>query len=298
MKEPWNKRLRYCFFYPALGKFPRWLAYEIAHRVPGALGLADRSRLSAMRQNLVKVLGEDCNPASLIRAHYAMRSLEDLDPYFMTGIPSKYSWYDFMEFRNIEIFEQAYARGRGVILLTGHYGRFCMAFIALGNQGYRVGGVTVEIEDNPFWGPCEKEHFRFKTTGLEHHAGGHAAKVGNVAQLKALFSLLKGQGAAVVLVDVFDGREDNHSLSFLGGRAKFPAGILRVAHHNRSPVVGFFAHQEGKKVVIEFEQGADPESPEDYEALAQYVKILERRILARPQEWWFWPDLQNIWSQG
>ncbi len=296
MKEGFAKRYRYGFLYPRLGALPRGFAYGLAYRYGSLLGLTDPSDRAMMSQNLRAVLGADADTDGIIREHLAMRALENLDPYYLDDIDVRFPLSDFMEFRNLEVLKEAHARGRGVILLIGHYGRVTMPFVGLGHLGYRVGGITMEIQKNPYLGACERLHIQRKSDRIERHAGGVFARVGNVPQLRGLYQLLKENGLAYLAVDVFSGGDQGVVLPFLNGRARFPDGILRLAHKNRSAVVGCFAFQEGVRLVVEFEPAPEPSGPDDHKCLERYVRILEGKVIARPQEYWFWPALHHIWE--
>jgi len=298
LKEAWNKKWRYGFLYPFLGKLPRSLAYEIVYRTGGKAGFVGRAETEPMKQNLIKVLGEGCDCFTIIKEHNRMRALESLDPYFLRYIPTTYSSEDFMEFRNLELLQKAHQEGRGVVLFGGHYGRASLPLVGLGQMNFRIGCITVEIQKNPNLGPCEKSHIQIKSDGVEKHAGGIFARIGNVGDIKKLYLLLKEKGIVTVLLDVFNPENGGVMLPFLGGRVRFPVGALKFACYNGSPVLGYFAHQEGKKMIVEFEESPSPSSENDHEALARYALILERRIKARPQEWWFWPMLHSLWENN
>ena len=295
MSEREIKRLRYGFLYPLLGKLPQSLAYSLAGAAPVRSLLVDKEDAEAMRVNLLRVLGEACDTEDIIKRHFAMRAIENLDPYLLPDDPAKMEAGKFMEFRNMEVFEQAHRQGRGVVLLIGHYGRVTMPFVGLGALGYTVGGVTIEIQNNPYIGANERRHIQFKSDLIEKHSKGVFARVGNVAQLKAVYGLLKDGGVAYLAIDVFNNARGPKA-PFLGGTITFPASILRLSRQNRSPVVGCFSHQEKGKLVVEFDAAPEPNGPHDYETLLQYVNILERRVLARPQEYWLWPVLQHLWE--
>jgi lauroyl/myristoyl acyltransferase len=163
-------------------------------------------------------------------------------------------------------------------------------------MGFRVGCITVQIQNNPHFGPCEKNHIQIKSDAVERHAGGTFGRVGHVGDLKQLYRLLKERGMVTLLLDVFDSGNGGVLLPFLGGLMRFPTGTLKFACYNNSPVVGYFAHQEREKIVVEFEEVPEPSSSKDYETLNGYVRVLERRIMERPQEWWFWPMLHGMWE--
>ena len=296
MKESWRKRWRYGCLYPALSLLPRRLSYNAVYYTRGSGGLVESIDIEMMRKNLIDCLGENIDVDGIIKAHITMRALENLDPYFLDGIPTKYSINDFMEFTNLNVLERALAKGRGVVLLIGHYGRVTMPFVGLGNLGFTVGGVTMRIQENPLIGPLEANHIQNKSDRIERHAGGIFARVGDVSQLKMLYGLLRENGISYLAIDVFNGNQNDVPLPFLGRTSKFPASILRIALKNKSPVVGCFAFQDGRNLVVEFEEAPTPSSSRDYESLAFYVRILERRIIDKPQEWWFWPTLHHIWE--
>jgi lauroyl/myristoyl acyltransferase len=298
LKEAWNKKWRYGFLYPLLGKLPRSLAYEIAYRTGGRAGFVVNADREFMKRNLMNVLGEDCDHSRIIKEHNRMRALESLDPYFLKFIPEPYRISDFMEFRNLEALKRAHQKGRGVVLFGGHYGRASLPLVGLGHMNFRVGCITVEIQENPNLGPSERSYLQMKSDEVERHAGGVFARRGKVGDLKQLYRLLKEKGLVTVLLDVVNSENGGVKLPFLGGLVRFPVGVLKFACYNRSPVVGYFAYQEGKKMIVEFEEAPSPSSPQDYEALAQYAVALERRIMARPQEWWFWPLLHHMWEDG
>jgi len=295
LKERRIKRFRYGFLYPLLGKLPQGLAYALAGAAPVRSWLVDTDESEAMKDNLRRVLGEELDTEDIIRKHFAMRAMENLDPYFLSKDPAEMDVAKFMEFRNMEVFERAHRQGRGVVLLIGHYGRVTMPFVGLGALGYTVGGVTIEIQNNPYIGAKERRHIQFKSDLIEKHSKGVFARVGNVAQLKSVYGLLKDGGVAYLAIDVFNNARGPKA-PFLGGTITFPASILRLSWQNRSPVVGCFAYQEKGKLVVEFDSAPEPSGPHDYETLLQYVNILERRVLTRPQEYWLWPVLQHLWE--
>lgn len=201
-----------------------------------------------------------------------------------------------MEFRNLEVLEKARRKGRGVVLFGGHYGRASLPLVGLGHMGLRVGCLTIEISQNPHLGPYEKAHIKLKSDEVQRHAGGTFARLGNVGDMKQLFSLLKQGGVVTLLLDVFNQDQNGVSLPFLKGRFRFAPGVLKFADYNQSSVVAYFAFQEKKTMVVEFQEAPAPAHSKDYDALAEYVKILERSILDRPQEWWFWPILHQLWE--
>lgn len=189
----------------------------------------------------------------------------------------------FVETRGMEVFEAL--RGRGAILVSGHYSNFEL----MGAMLARLNPVDFLVK--PLSNP-----------GVERFIAGRRAGAGvgcistNDGTRSVYQALAAGRWVAI-LADQDAGRRGLF-VPFFGRPASTAAGPARLSLKTGAPIVmGFAVRRPDGRFELEIEAPLEVPEPEAPDAVlrltARHVAVLEARVRARP-EGWFW--LHRRWK--
>ncbi len=245
--------------------FRRRLALANLHRVFGGVVAAERIRRLAFGYY----------------AHFARSMVEMLRLPFMSA-RKRAEW---VRVENTESPIQAHGRGRGLILLTGHFGNWETATVAALKQFPQYAGKFhfVRRALKPAW------FDRFITRRFRKAGFGTIPKRGSMD----LILKLLGEGAIIVFTfDQHAGRPDGIPVEFLGHPAGTFKSLAILALNTEAPVVPASTWREPDgRHVLRFE---DPlpliQDDENVgEAIRKntraYNAALERMLLRHPEQW-------------
>jgi phosphopantetheine--protein transferase-like protein len=186
---------------------------------------------------------------------------------------------------NLQALESALAQGKGVLVLTGHFGNFEVA-TAAGLDSY-------PHARGRFWfvrRPIKPAWLDAVLTRRSRRAGfGVLPKRGG---LEAILDRLNAGDLVVFPFDQHAGRKDGVVVDFFG----HPAGTFRslaiLALNTGAPVVPAASWREANGHVLRFEAPLGViESDDVNEAIRRntraYNAALERLILRHPEQWWW-----------
>ena len=188
-----------------------------------------------------------------------------------------------VHFQGREMLQQALAAGRGVILVTGHFGALELLPGALAVQGFPTSMIC-----------------RFKSTHLREAQGRRAARLGvdliDADKGKSFFAAVKALKEGRILItecDEFeawrpDPQRETHFLSH-----KLAADRTLELLHRRSgaPVVAVLVNRDGQQRytchLTAVSQGA---APVNMPLSEQCLKVLETSVQKRPEQWYQWKN--------
>ena len=270
-------------------------AVALAEPVNGSVPMAGRLlyhvlpiRRRVIRENLRRVYGEavpDDEITRLAQAHYGHLGRLALEFLWFPWIPAARR-ATMVRVENIEALLSALAQGKGVLVLTGHFGNWEVATAAgLGSYPQARGRFYfVRRPFKPRW-LDDLVTRRFVRAGF-----GVLPKRGG---LDAILDRLAAGDLVVFPFDQHAGRKDGVVVDFFG----HPAGTFRslalLALNTGAPVVPAASWREPDgRHVLRFE---DPlaliESDDANEAIRlntrEYNAALERMILRHPEQWWW-----------
>ncbi|HXG49750.1 MAG TPA: 4'-phosphopantetheinyl transferase superfamily protein [Methylomirabilota bacterium] len=243
-------------------------------------------RRGVVMANLRRVFGDTVAPACLERlaqayyAHYTRFLLEFLRLPFQSAARREAS----VRVENIESPLRAHAQGKGVLILTGHFGNFEVATVAGIGKFPQYRGLLHFVRrqlkprllnDFVTW--------RFRRAGF-----GTLPKRGS---LDTILELL-GRGALIVFVfDQHAGRPDGIPVEFFGHPAGTFKSLAVIALATGAPVIPAASWRESDGThVLRFEEPLPLIECEDAgEAIRRntraYNAALERMLLRHPEQW-------------
>ncbi|RNE88436.1 lauroyl acyltransferase [Marichromatium sp. AB32] len=186
--------------------------------------------------------------------------------------------------------DAALARGQGAMLLLAHFGANQMAMPALGHAGYRM----CQMGASPLVWRERISHRRFspleaRTLELRwrHECALPVRHIDAFGSLRPAFACLRANQVLGIAIDGAAG-SDWAEVDFLGARARFSTGALRIAARTGCAVLPTFLVREPSgvsrlEIGAPLEWGADPADPAALGAAIQdYARLLERRVIAQP----------------
>ena len=245
-------------------------------------------RRRVILENLRRVYGDavpDEEITRLAQAHYGHLGRLVLEFLWFPLIPAARR-AAMVRVENLQALESALAQGKGVLVLTGHFGNFEVATAAgLDRYPHARGRFWfVRRPIKPAWlDALLTRRFRRAGFGVLPKRGG----------LDAILDRLSAGDLVVFPFDQHAGRKDGVVVDFFG----HPAGTFRslaiLALNTGAPVVPAASWREPDgHHVLRFEEALAPiESDDVNEAIRRntraYNAALERMILRHPEQWWW-----------
>jgi lauroyl/myristoyl acyltransferase len=280
---------------------PSWLVAPCARAI-GLLmwAIAGDTRRRA-RANLRHVPTLACAPERLDAAtrgvfeHAALNYLDFLRGRHISDQELTANW----TIENQDAFEATMAQGRGLIILTGHFGNFEFGASRLGALGYR--SISPAEHMKP------EELFQLFCRLREHH-GLRLVPADSRNSLRDLLEALK-RGEIVVFVADRYVIGASVEVPFFGAPAKLPVGPISLALRSGAPVMAVFSwrephgHSHGVFLPLDLRElcpegakesgggaaaadhAARGRSGQEEHALRQFLAQLERVIADHPEQW-------------
>jgi KDO2-lipid IV(A) lauroyltransferase len=185
----------------------------------------------------------------------------------------------------LEHLDAARSLGRGVILLTGHYGHFELLGAWLGRRH------PLDFVVKPLSNPSVEAML----AGWRAEAGVGTIPLG--AGMRRVFEALRANRWVAMVADQ-DARDHGTFVPFFGRPSSTPKGPAELALRTGAPLIMGFAHrQEDGRHALEIAPPlaiSDPRAPNAVAALtACHTALLEAEVRKRPEAW-FW--LHRRWK--
>ena len=238
--------------------------------------------------NLRRVFGEAVSEAEIERlaqAHYAhlWRLGVELLRYRSMSTARMRAMVDI---ENVDVFRRAYERGKGILVLTGHFGNWEVATVAGLNCFPQLRGRIhfVRREIKPRWLD------RFVTRRFQRAGFGVLAKRGS---LDAILDALAAGDAVVFPFDQHAGPPDGIEVDFFGHPAWTFKSLALLALASDAEVLpaASWRKSDGRHV-LRFEEALPLLAAADVGAEIRgntraYNAALERLILRHPEQWYW-----------
>ena len=184
-------------------------------------------------------------------------------------------------YQGFENFQEAESRGRGVLLLTGHFG------------GWEVGSFFHSLQGHPMQivvRPLDNPHV---DSLVQRYRGLHGnSMIGKQEFARGLIAAMRQNLTVGILMDTNMTPPQGVFVDFFGIPACTASGVARVALHTDAAVVPAFTIWDPvlRKYRVEFDRPVDLVRTGDVEAdtvanTAKFTKILEEYVRRYPDQW-------------
>jgi KDO2-lipid IV(A) lauroyltransferase len=276
-----------------LAVFPRGSASRLGRRAAGLLLRLLGHRRRILLENLARAFPEKSGEE---RRKIARESVETLGAASFEFLDvSRWSLEDLRErvaFEGVENLEAARARGKGVILLSAHFGNWELGGLAAGQLGEPIALVVRPI-DNPL---------------IEAEIARRRSRFGNrvIAKREALREMLRAMRqneTVAILIDQNVLPEEAVFVPFFGRLAATTPSVALLQRKTGAAVVPVFTWPDGdgryrlgfEKPILadEFASAASGRAEQVRLATARYTEVTEKAVRKQPAAW-LW--LHNRWK--
>lgn len=194
---------------------------------------------------------------------------------------------EYVECEGFENFKEAYNKGKGVILLTGHFGNWELMAVFYALMGYPVNIVVRDLDS-----PIIDEFVRWVRT-----RGGNRI-VSKGRSMRELLKILSKGGIVGVLLDQNVTWSEGMFVYFFDKLACTNKGAALLAMASGAAVVPTFILRDGKrhKIIIGEEiivSNTGDRVRDQLENTASFTKVIEDLVRQHPEQW-FW--LHQRWK--
>ena len=245
-------------------------------------------RRAVILENLRRVYGDDASEPEIValaQAHYAhlWRLVCEFVQFRWLSAERKAA---LVRVENYEAFASALAQGKGVLILTGHFGNWEVSTIAglAKYPAFRGKFHFVRRAFKPRWLDAFITR-RFSEAGF--------GVIGKRGSLDRILDLLAGGDAIVFPFDQHAGPPDGIESEFFGHPAWTFRSLAIIALATRAPVISAAGWREadGTHVMRFGEPLPAIEAEDTNEAIRLttrgYNEALERLVVARPEQWYW-----------
>ncbi len=271
---------------------PRWLLYALGRLSDPIVHLHARHR----KKRAVPWIAQACGVSPSEARRIARQSLSNgiyrtLDELLLLR-PSSARMLRCTGIDGLEHLEEAIARGKGVILLVGHFCANRVAVRHLAAQGHSPLSVHNQSPANRAGGRFGKRFLQPRVVELQERANPDQVYIQDPDCVLKIMRRLRAGGLAVVQVDGRGGKK-MIEYPFLGVPWRVPSGIYEIARVTDCAVVPMLALGRSSGFRIRF----DPMLPVDRAVsretfvsanLPAFLSVVEKQIIENPQEWRLW----------
>lgn len=279
------RSIEYHIFYfllNILSRLPLRFTARAGEVIGGIIYLIDWRHRAIAIKNLRLTIGKGkdiCQARMIVK-----RSLENLGrsagEFISIRRYTKENIKEFVAIEGWENFQDAYREGRGVILLTGHFGNWELLAVVSSLLGYPINVVARQLDSRLL----DK-----KINEMREMAGNRVIYKKNALSL-SLRLLEKGETVGFLL-DQNSSKREGVFVDFLGREACTNRGVALIALKSRAPVIPAFIIRDGPlhhRIIIEkrVEAIRSGDISEDIvKNTGRFTKVIESYIMRYPDHW-------------
>jgi lauroyl/myristoyl acyltransferase len=284
---------------------PRRASMALADRVADVLLATVPSKFDPLRDNLRHVLPdvEDRQMRRVVRRNlrHLTRGWVDVMaiPHDRSGTTRRLREVD------IENYTDALARGRGVVVVSMHFGAWEAGLAAWNGGGSRLALLAEQLRPQKLFeaiagarGALGVKVIPIDVEAMLQGDARTARRIGAAATREVFRHLRSGGGIAVAIDRDLTGT--GTEIPFFGQPAPIPLGVIEVAIRSGAAIVPVVLRRTGWGVegVVFAEKLYDPDAPREQEAAriaAEILATFEEMIRANPDQWHV---LDPVWSRA
>lgn len=280
------KYLLYLFGLFVIHRFPIAISYrlaEIASDIQCMLSPRDRRSVAS---NLRAITGKEENISYLTREVFRNFGRYLVEFFFMKKMVDATFVKQKIKLNHVEYFQQALAKGKGAILVTGHIGNWELGAVIMQKLGYNVVAIALPHKERPV-----NDLFN-----EQRQMQGLTIVPPNSALRKCMEALKENKIVAIVADRDFS--MHGEIMDFLGKKTLIPKGAALFSIRTGAPIIPAFILRDEKKkdsfnLIVckpiyppDVSQKSDQEKEEiTMLMIKQYLKVIEDKIYAYPDQW-------------
>ncbi len=291
---------RLLFWYPL-----RWLVlplpFIVVYWIGGVMGDVDyfisgRKRVWKMRTNVSNTFGINGKKAkNIVRKNLRNHLCNVLELMKYPNL-NRQRIASLVHYDGINHLNTALEKGKGVILLTAHFGAKQLLQVALGLQGYELNQINFHMNEEEL-SYIQKQISQRQRISIEKLLPLNFILAKGF--MRPVFNCLKKNEVLIIAGDGIGlKRHMDTSYSpfdFLGKKMLFPTNAVVLAERTGAIIVPVFVIREKTKHRIVFEPpvNCDCGSGEHVETVKKYVILLEKYVRRYPYLWEFWEEFDE-----
>ncbi len=229
------KYLALLFTYRLLGWLPTPAAYFIADRAATATYYLRGRLRNTVQQNLRQVMGPDATPKEVRAA--AKKAIRNVTRYYADllllprmNIPRFFN--EKLTLYNLDYLTDAITSGKGVIIVSAHYGNPELILQAAQTLGINSLGITEPLQ------PKQISDFVHRLRATQ----GQTFLPVSFSTIKEAIRWL-GEGKAVSILCDRDIQRTGIVIPFCGAEARLPVGVVQLAMRTGATVIPMFSRR-------------------------------------------------------
>lgn len=276
MKEKLKHKFEYIIyiFFLSLSKFLPLCFLQILGKISGVIFIifSKRKKIIFKNLNLIfpsKSIIEKLRILISCSAHFGRVAFEYLKFSCKNNLIEKK-----IKIKGIENLKNAFDFGKGVFIVSAHFGNWEVAALALSKRGFPQGMVYRPL-DNPY---------------LEKELSLRRTLYGNwlIQKKGALKQILKDirEGKIIdILIDQKSLPEQSFKVKFLGQETYIISSLSKIVKLTGSAVVFLFSYPKGKGYEVILKEPLFYNNETELELTQKYADILSEEILKNPHLW-------------
>lgn len=266
-----------------IGYFPTWLSYRFAERIADISYIFYRRYRKNVENNL-RYAFPDVSEKELL--NMALKTFRNYSRYLVDyGIFRSLNGDSmFKVIRHIEgeeNLQQAMKKGKGVLLLTAHFGNWELGGIFFGRQGIKINVITfrdgiADIDEI-------KTHYR-KLHDINTIVLGDSP----YSSIEVINALRRNEIVAM-LIDRY-GKKGGVEVEFFGKPTYFPIGPVILGKISGAPIIPAFVVKEDKdtyRAIVDSLIEVPPDVDLEIGLYVQQIaKVFEKHIRRYPSQWY------------
>lgn len=178
---------------------------------------------------------------------------------------------------HLHFIEESFAKGKGVILVTGHLGNWELGALFFARHGFKINVVTIPEGSERI--DSIRGAYRMRQNIRTIVVDGSP-----FSSLEIVAALRRGEIVAM-LVDRLNGT-DGIPAKFFGEDRRFPRGPFVLSRATGAPIIPAFILRDGNKYRVVVDPPFFMDEPGDEPGARRVSESLERIIQAYPDQWY------------
>lgn len=264
---------------------PEKLAYWVGLRVADQFFRRNHKGREAMAENFRKIFTwRGLVPAEKTIGGHVRKTFQHFGKYlvdfFRFSRLSDEEVKQIISFEHKDYLEQAHAHGKGVLLVTAHFGNWELGSAVIAALGYKVNAVYL---------PQRMQKLNALFDAQRQKRGVNLIPLGNSA-LSVMRCLKRGEFLGLLADRDFSDRDDR--VPFFGHPARIPLGPAVMSFRTGAPVLPtFIVRQVDDTFLLRLHAPLYPEQFDSPEAIREKIcRILEKEIGEQPYQWFIFDD--------